>query len=71
MLTTVDTLLQVLKLTSVGEGRAGNKDGNPEGGRGSSGATTAAGGSGSNLSMNQTLEGHEGSVVSTHTYMWY
>ncbi|CAM9127009.1 unnamed protein product, partial [Sphacelaria rigidula] len=56
-------LTKVLKLESVAGG--GNKDSNAaaaaaavaaaEGGRGSGG--------GSNLSMNQTLEGHEGSVV--------
>lgn len=54
----------MLKLESAAGG--GNKDSNAaaaaaaaaaaEGGRGSGG--------GSNLSMNQTLEGHEGSVVS-------
>lgn len=61
----------MLKLESVAGG--GNKDSNAaaaaaavaaaEGGRGSGG--------GSNLSMNQTLEGHEGSVVRcvSHMYM--
>lgn len=63
--------LQVLKLTSVGERRTGGEDGTAEGGRGSSAAAAASGGSGSNLSMNQTLEGHEGSVVSTQIYRWH
>lgn len=50
-------LLQVLKLESAGGVGGTGKDGNgaaAEGGRG---------GASSNLSMNQTLEGHEGSVV--------
>lgn len=59
---------QVLKLKSVREGGAAGKDGNTEGGRGGGSAVAAAGGgSASNLSMNQTLEGHEGSVVRIYT----
>lgn len=58
------TLSQVLKLESVAGG--GSKD--------SSAAATAADGGrgtgGSNLSMNQTLEGHEGSVVSTSAHKY-
>jgi len=58
--------VQVLKLESTsGGGKESNAAGGVEGGRGGGGAT-GGGGSGSNLSMNQTLEGHEGSVVSTN-----
>ncbi len=57
--------VQVLKLESAsGGGREGNAAGGAESGRGG-GGSAAGGGSGSNLSMNQTLEGHEGSVVCT------
>ncbi|CAM9650415.1 unnamed protein product, partial [Ectocarpus sp. 13 AM-2016] len=44
-----------------GAGGAPGKEVNAESGRG--GGAAAGGGGGSNLSMNQTLEGHEGSVV--------
>lgn len=49
---------QVLKLESVG---VAGKEANTPGAEGGKGGAAA---SGSNLSMNQTLEGHEGSVVS-------
>ncbi|CAM9614606.1 unnamed protein product, partial [Ectocarpus sp. 12 AP-2014] len=57
-------LTKVLKLDSVGGGGAGGapgKEANADRGRG--GGAAAGGGGSSNLSMNQTLEGHEGSVV--------
>lgn len=61
-------VLKVLKLESAGgggtagaPGKDANTSGGADGGRGTGGA--AGGGGGSNLSMNQTLEGHEGSVV--------
>lgn len=61
-------IFQVLKLKSVGEGGTAGKDGNAEAGRGGGAVAAAGGGSGSNLSMNQTLEGHEGSVVRTQIH---
>lgn len=58
---------QVLKLEAVGGGGgAGGGGGKESSAPGADGGRAGAstGGGGSNLSMNQTLEGHEGSVVS-------